>query len=475
MVRPLVIALLATGAAAAASSFVSGAAEPSSTALLTINNPESPTGTVGVAYPPFGFTASNGVAPLTWSEMPPLTMGLSLTKGGVLSGMPTSDGHFLITLKVTDALNHVAHAYTTVRVSLARPPASFTPTGSMTIPRSRHTATLLLTTGEVLVTGGGNGRPDVTAELYNPATGTFTRTTGNMLEARSGHTATVLGNPKLPNYGKVLIVGGNTTSGDLKAELYETTDPASNCSPNSPSQLFQFFAATWRPAKGEIKRLPPLPGDTLSNATGINDSGLVVGTSGNCVLGPIEAVLWRDGKPINLGILGGAVFNIAFGINNQGQVVGQSDLPGDIAHHAFLWENGVITDLGTLPGIASSLAASINNRGQVVGFSDDGNGNTVALLWQNGTMTDLNTLIPVDSPWFLLEALGINDRGQIVGYASNASTGDVQGIILTPVENSESSTSKGAASKRPPVLPEKVRQMLTRRMDARLHWSSPPR
>jgi hypothetical protein len=54
VVRSLVIALLATGAAAANSAFVSGAAEPR-------------TGTVSVGYG-FTFEASNGPAPLQSSE-----------------------------------------------------------------------------------------------------------------------------------------------------------------------------------------------------------------------------------------------------------------------------------------------------------------------------------------------------------------------------------------------------------------------
>ena len=93
---------------------------------------------------------------------------------------------------------------------------AFTKTGSLGIPRSGHAATLLLT-GEVLVTGGGNGFPDVTAELYDPATRSFSPTMGHMIEARSGHTASLLSNANLPNHGKVLIVGSVGTS----AELYD--------------------------------------------------------------------------------------------------------------------------------------------------------------------------------------------------------------------------------------------------------------
>jgi len=242
-------------------------------------------------------------------------------------------------------------------------------------------------------------------------------------------------------------------------------------------QVFDFKAVIWGPTKDEIHELSPLPGDNEAVTTGINDNGRVVGTSAKCALGPfpIHAVLWEDGKPINLGTLGGAVFNIAFGINNRGQVVGGSDLPGDTIHHAFLWENGMMTDLGSILGLPVSQALSINNQGQVVGFSQDLSNNIIAWIWENGLMTDLNSLIPADSPWFLVEALGINDRAQIAGFAFNTSTGDTRGFILTPVQSSESSaqTARSTASKEPPALPEKVRRMLKRRMDARLHWASP--
>jgi hypothetical protein len=184
-----------------------------------INNQEAPTGTVGVAYPSYQFTAINGLPPLLWSETGSLPIGLGLSSSGVLSGTPNSFGQFPITLNVIDALSRSAAPFPTIlRVSLARPPASFTLTGSMKVARSGHAATLLLS-GKVLVTGGGNNTADPTAELYDPATGTFSTTTGNMTEARIRHTATLLkfNNPAAPNYGKVLIVG----SVDTTAELYD--------------------------------------------------------------------------------------------------------------------------------------------------------------------------------------------------------------------------------------------------------------
>ena len=95
---------------------------------------------------------------------------------------------------------------------------TFARTGDMVGSRTQHTATLLQN-GKVLITGGatyvaGNYSSGelATAELYDPATGTFSAT-GSMSTARRMHTATLL-----PD-GRVLIVGGFVGS----AEIY---DPA---------------------------------------------------------------------------------------------------------------------------------------------------------------------------------------------------------------------------------------------------------
>jgi hypothetical protein len=81
--------------------------------------------------------------------------------------------------------------------------------------RAYHTATLL-PNGKVLVAGGedngGNGLSS--AELYDPASGTWTAT-GSLGTARAYNTATLL-----PN-GKVLVASGNNGPALNSAELYD--------------------------------------------------------------------------------------------------------------------------------------------------------------------------------------------------------------------------------------------------------------
>jgi N-acetylneuraminic acid mutarotase len=94
--------------------------------------------------------------------------------------------------------------------------AAFLTNSPLTTARAYHTATLLIN-GKVLVAGGYNDNNGAlsSAELYEPATGIWTRT-GSMTSARYHHTATLLQN------GQVLVVGGAGTNGILPTtELYD--------------------------------------------------------------------------------------------------------------------------------------------------------------------------------------------------------------------------------------------------------------
>src|SRR5437016_9475717 len=100
-----------------------------------------------------------------------------------------------------------ARSSTTRRLEPGRPPGAFT-------PRNGHKA-VLLSSGKVFVIGGS--ADEVGTEIYDPATGTWTRG-HSMYTPRIEFTATLLAN------GKVLVAGGDNFSGDLdECELY---DPA---------------------------------------------------------------------------------------------------------------------------------------------------------------------------------------------------------------------------------------------------------
>jgi hypothetical protein len=101
---------------------------------------------------------------------------------------------------------------------------SFTATGSMTAAREGATATLL-DDGRVLVAGGvqniGFRSELASAEIYDPARGTFTPT-APMHTPREGHTATLLRD------GRVLIAGGsdNGVHTLASAEIYDPSSGA---------------------------------------------------------------------------------------------------------------------------------------------------------------------------------------------------------------------------------------------------------
>jgi hypothetical protein len=102
---------------------------------------------------------------------------------------------------------------------------TFGPTGNnLSVARGFPTATLLAS-GRVLIASGGDyneGGAVKAAETYDPATNLFTVTAGTMKDARNGATATLL-----PN-GKVLITGGVSTDGFTRVATAELYDPATN-------------------------------------------------------------------------------------------------------------------------------------------------------------------------------------------------------------------------------------------------------
>ena len=195
----------------------------------------------------------------------------------------------------------------------------------------------------------------------------------------------------------------------------------------------------------------------VGQATGINNSGQVVGWGQYPPYGYYKAFMYSGGSSHNLGILPGGTGSLAYGINNSGQVVGCADIGTQApfeCRHAFLYSGGQLQDLGiagdtnqacaindagqiagesgaqaflysggqtqylgTLPGYTwGTMPQAINNSNQVVGYSMSGGGGSPrhAFLYAGGQMQDLGTLSGKSES----SASGINDAGEIVGYSS---------------------------------------------------------
>ena len=190
---------------------------------------------------------------------------------------------------------------------------------------------------------------------------------------------------------------------------------------------------------GVMTDLGGLPGVAISGSLPnyINDRGVVAGIAFNGgvdeVIGlpQFDAVVWTNGKIIDLGTFGGNL-SYAAAINDRNEAVGFAlnatpdsydlgdfcqNFPMPTQMRAFIWRNGVKQDLGTLGG-TDSCALVINERGQVAGnsFTDSivnpatGLPTLHPFLWDGNQMMDLGTLGGT-----IAVAVGINNRGQVAG------------------------------------------------------------
>lgn len=195
-----------------------------------------------------------------------------------------------------------------------------------------------------------------------------------------------------------------------------------------------FMSEAFRWQDGAIHKLGALPGQNSSAVAAINGQGWIVGYSQDGLIDPLNGapayvpILWKNGKMINLGNLGGYE-SLAGDINNRGQIIGFSTnavpdpfnpfgLPTQL--RGFIWQNGVMTDLGTLGGPDTQIGVRVNERGQTTGSSDTnfvpnvttGLPTADPFLWENGKMIDLGSFGGT---------LGfgdmVNNRGQVIGVS----------------------------------------------------------
>jgi hypothetical protein len=179
-----------------------------------------PDGTVLVA----GGEGTDGPDPLTSAELFDPASGTWRATGSMLEGRYFQSATLLLdgTLLVTGGYPRAGLDPALISAELYDPiTGTWTATADMTAARVGHTATLLAD-GRLLVAGGLEccaagvvGDRLASAELYDPDTGTWTAT-ADMTHARDGHTATLL-----PD-GWVLVAGGGGRSAELFDPVAET-------------------------------------------------------------------------------------------------------------------------------------------------------------------------------------------------------------------------------------------------------------
>jgi uncharacterized protein YjdB len=272
---------------------------------------------------------------------------LTVTAGFVLTGSAKNARQYHTATLLNNGMVLIAGGYgptgTLASAELYNPASgTFAPTGSMSTARSQHTATLL-PNGMVLIAGGiGVSGNVASAEIYNPATGTFT-STGSLNTARAMHTATLL------STGMVLIAGGIDSNNSAldSAELY-----------NPAAGTFTTDASTLNMARA------------LHTATTLNN-GLVLIAGGNPASAQTSAELYdpvADAFTLTGSLNTGRYDHTATLLNNGMILVAGGTGIGGLLDSAELYDPnvGAFTYTGSLNTARFEHTATLLNNGTVL-------------------------------------------------------------------------------------------------------------
>lgn len=195
--------------------------------------------------------------------------------------------------------------------------------------------------------------------------------------------------------------------------------------PGRDTTTWQAFV--WSAARG----LTPLGtlGGARSSASGISDSGLVVGNAQLAGSAPDDvghAFLYDTHAPHpalqDLNARARTPGWVLRGANdvNARFVVGYGLHEGQSRAFRLTLATGAVEDLGTLRG-GGSVAWAVDQAGDVVGWVAADVHTNVAFAWGPGLggMVALNDLVDPADGWELQQANGINGRGAIVGMGTH--------------------------------------------------------
>ena len=189
-----------------------------------------------------------------------------------------------------------------------------------------------------------------------------------------------------------------------------------------------------------------------NSANGINSTGVVVGSSEIVAGGQSSAYFTGlNNTPMALATRNGvgnfqsSTFGMAIANNND--IVGYGLVGG--SDHAFYAASGggSLVDLGTLANSPNSMALGVNDNALVVGTSGG-----EAFLYGGPGLFNLNSLISTvnQAQWLLTSATGINDADQICG--EGYLNGVLHAFELTPIAGESIFATPGTVPAPPSLM-----------------------
>jgi probable HAF family extracellular repeat protein len=183
-------------------------------------------------------------------------------------------------------------------------------------------------------------------------------------------------------------------------------------------------AFSWT-AAGGMADLGTLPGDSWSQAIGLNENGQVIGVSFDDGNNPHGFLYTPGAGMVSLGALPGGRDTWPVDINDAGKVVGYAR-GSDGSYRGYSWTStGGLVELD--PFADQDWAEGVNNSGTIVGYTDTSNGYTGPLVkYPDGSIARLAP--PA------LEFSQINDSGQVAGLRTTNAPGILDGYLWSPAD-----------------------------------------
>jgi probable HAF family extracellular repeat protein len=159
---------------------------------------------------------------------------------------------------------------------------------------------------------------------------------------------------------------------------------------------------------GRMRDLGALTDGARSRAVAINDSGVVVGSSGRVFKGSQVPVVWQQNSLAPLPFDGEE--GEAVDVNSRGQIIGNTGFST-----CLLWQDAD-SEPTRLAGLGGEfcLASAINDAGVIVGRATTADGVERAFVWRDGVMREAESNEP--APNEVSELRAVNDAGLAIGW-----------------------------------------------------------